>query len=132
MFVDLIVLELFLSLDNKINFMFLRKYYLLLVILFMSIFTAKMVISGAPVFFSHLDKNLMNAVIMQLELENNGDDTSKDNVKFADHKLMFHRYDLAYVPLITSKRISNSFIDHSRRYVDPYHPSVPTPPPNFS
>ena len=112
--------------------MFLRKYYLLLVILFMGIFSAKMVISGAPVFFAHMDKSLMNAVIMQLEQENHGDDTSKDNVKFADHKLMFHRYDLIYVPLLISKGITNSFIDHSRRYVDPYHPSVPTPPPNFS
>lgn len=111
--------------------MFLRKYCLLLVILFMGIFTAKMVISGAPVFFAHMDKSLMNAVIMQLEHENN-DEPSKENVKFADHKLMFHRYDLTYVPLLTSKGISNSFIDHSRRYVDPYHPSVPTPPPNFS
>lgn len=112
--------------------MFLRKYYLLLVVLFMGIFTAKMVISGAPVFFPHLDKSLMNAVIMQLEQEHNGDDTSKDNVKFADHKLMFHRYDLTYVPLLIASGIKNSFIDHSRRYVDPYHPSVPTPPPNFS
>jgi hypothetical protein len=111
--------------------MFLRKYYLLLVILFMGIFTTKMVISGAPVFFSQLDRSLMIAVIMQLEQENN-DDTSKDNVKFADHKLMLHRYDLVYVPLLISKGIKNSFIDHSRRYVDPYHPSVPTPPPNFA
>ncbi len=112
--------------------MFLRKYCLLIVVVFMGIFTAKMVISGAPIFFAHLDKNLMNAVIMQLEQENNGDESSKDNVKFADHKLMFHRYDLTYVPPLTSLGISNSFIDHSRRYVDPYHPSVPTPPPNFS
>lgn len=111
--------------------MFLRKYYLLIVVLFMSIFTSKMVISGAPVFFSHLDRGLMNAVIMQLEQENN-DDTAKDNVKFADHKLMFHRYDLTYVPLLISIGVTNSFIDHSRRYVDPYHPSVPTPPPNHA
>lgn len=112
--------------------MFLRKYRILIVIAFMGIFTAKMVISGAPVFFSHLDKKLMNAVIMQLESENNGDDSSKSNVKYADHKLMFHRYDLNYVPLLITQGIKNSFIDHSRRYVDPYHPSVPTPPPNFS
>jgi hypothetical protein len=98
----------------------------------MGIFTAKMVISGAPVFFSQLDKNLMNAVIMQLEQENNEDGGSKDNVKFADHKLMFQRFDLCYEPLVLNIGIINSFIDHSRRYVDPYHPSVPTPPPNFS
>lgn len=111
--------------------MLLRKHYLLLVALFMGIFTAKMVISGAPVFFAHLDKDLMNAVIMQLEQENH-DDSGKDNVKFADHKLMFHRYDLTYVPVVMSMGMNNSFIEHSRRYVDPYHPSVPTPPPNYA
>jgi hypothetical protein len=112
--------------------MFLRKYCLLIVIVFMGIFTTKMVISGAPVFFYQMDKGFMNAVIMQLEQENNGDDTSKDNVKFADHKLILQRYDLIYIPLLIDKGIKNCFIDHSRRYVDPYHPSVPTPPPNFS
>jgi hypothetical protein len=112
--------------------MFLRKYRLLIVVAFMGIFTAKMVISGAPVFFAHLDKSLMNAVIMQLENENNGDDTGKASFKFGDQKLMFQRYDLNYVPVLVAKGIKNSFIDHSRRYVDPYHPSVPTPPPNFS
>jgi len=112
--------------------MFLRKYRILIVIAFMGIFSAKMVISGAPVFFAHLDKNLMNAVIMQLEVENQGDDTGKGSIKFADHKLMFQRYDLIYVPVLIDFGITNSFIDHSRRYVDPYHPLVPTPPPNFS
>ncbi|RZK58280.1 MAG: hypothetical protein EOO87_00655 [Pedobacter sp.] len=112
--------------------MFLRKYYILIVMAFMVIFTTKMVISGAPVFFSSIDKSLMNAVIMQLEVENNGEETSKGHVKFADHKLMFQRFDVVYVPLVISYGLPNSFINHSRRYVDPYHPSVPTPPPNFS
>lgn len=112
--------------------MFLRKYSVFIVVIFLGIFTAKMVISGAPVFFAHFDKNFMNSVIMQLELENNSDDASKGHVKFADQKIILHHYALVYVPLITSYGVTNSFIDHSRRYVDPYHPSVPTPPPNFS
>ncbi len=113
--------------------MFLRKYRLLIVFAFMGIFIVKMGISGAPVFFAKLDKGLMNSVIMQLEEENSGDDAAaKGNVKFADHKLMIHHFEFDYVPLMISIGISNSFIDHSRRYVDPYHPSVPTPPPNFS
>jgi hypothetical protein len=111
--------------------MLLRKYRILIVIAFLGIFSAKMVISGAPVFFAHLDKSLMNAVIMQLEAENSGDDTNKGNVKFADHKLMIHRNDVNYVPVVLDYGVTNSFIEHSRRYVDPYHPSVPTPPPNF-
>ena len=119
--------------DNRYKqHMFLRKYRLLIVFAFMSIFIVKMGISGAPVFFPQLDKSLMNAVIMQLEEENSGDEASKGNVKFSDHKLMIHHFDFAYVPLVISNGISNSFIDHSRRYVDPYHPSVPTPPPNLS
>lgn len=93
---------------------------------------AKMVISAAPIFYSNLDKGLMNAVIMQLEQENSEDGTSKGNVKFADHKLMFEHFELRCEPYIVKIGIVNSFIDHSRRYVDPYHPSVPTPPPNFS
>lgn len=126
-------MELFLEIDEASNnFMFLRRYQILIVFVFMSIFAAKMAISGAPVFFADFDKKLMNAVIMQLESENHGDDTSKGNVKFADHKLMFHRYDLTYIPITINYGMSNSYIDHSRRYVDPYHPSVPTPPPNFS
>jgi len=113
--------------------MFLRKYRILIVIAFMGVFTSKMVISGAPVFFAHLDKCLMNAVIMQLEVENHGDETGKGSIKYAaDHKLMFHKHDLIYVPVLIDFGITNSFIDHSRRYVDPYHPLVPTPPPNFS
>lgn len=98
----------------------------------MGIFAGKMVISGVPVIFSQLDKTLMNAVIMQLEVENNADDTQKTVVKFAEPKLLFQRYDLTYVPIILDYGVTNSFIEHSRRYVDPYHPSVPTPPPNFS
>lgn len=112
--------------------MFLRKYRILIVMTFMGIFMSKMVISGAPVFFSHLDKDLMNAVIMQLESENHGDDPGKSSVKFVEQKLMFHRVDLNYIPQLIAQGIKNSFIDHSRRYVDPYHPSVPTPPPNFA
>lgn len=113
--------------------MFVRKYQVLIVFVFMSIFAAKMAISAAPVFFVHLDKKLMNAVIMQLESENNNaDDSAKANVKFSDHKLMFHRYDLTYSPIIITYGVSSSFIDHFRRCVYPYHPTVPTPPPNFS
>lgn len=93
---------------------------------------AKMVISGAPVYFSHLDKSLMNAVIMQLEVENNGEDTGKGNVKFADHKLMFYQYDLTYLPVLKSEQTKNWFLDHHRKYFDPYHASVPTPPPNLA
>ncbi len=92
---------------------------------------AKMIISGAPVFFSHLDKSLMNAVIMQLEAENHGDDAGKSNIKFADHKLMFDTQDISYVPIFNVLDTMIRFVTHAHRYFDPYHPSVPTPPPNL-
>lgn len=109
-----------------------RKYSLSIVFCFLGIFMAKMIISGAPVYFSHLDKSLMNAVIMQLESENNGDDTGKGNIKFADHKLMFYTQDISYVPVFNLQDTMIRFVTHANRYFDPYHPSVPTPPPNLS
>ncbi len=112
--------------------MFVRKYRLLLVITFLGIFFVKMVISGAPVFFAQLDKNMMKSVIMQLELEHECDgDSTKIILKYVDSKFNFH-FDPLYVPVLYHFSIKNDFIDHFKRYVDPYHPSVPTPPPNFS
>ena len=110
----------------------LRKYKLLIMITFMSIFVSKMIISGAPVFLSHCDDEFMVSVIMQLETENHGDDKGKSPVKQAEHKLVLHRYDVSPISLDIDYGVPNSFIEHSRRYVDPHHPSVPTPPPNFS
>lgn len=99
----------------------------------MFIFLAKMIISGAPVFCLSSDRVLVNAVIMQIEVEHgNSNDTTKDLSKGIDIKGMF-----VYNPVIlynfysTHVGIDNTFIEHSKRYVDPYHPSVPTPPPNF-
>ena len=110
--------------------MFVRKYRLLIVIAFLGIFASKMVISGAPIIFSVLDKGLMNAVIMQLEVEQNGEDNQKMKLKFSDQKLIL--FNGTTLQVVLDCGVSNSFIEHSGRYVDPYHPSVPTPPPNFS
>jgi len=109
-----------------------RKYKLLIMITFMSIFVSKMIISGAPVFLSHCDDEFMVSVIMQLENENHGDDPGKSSLKQSENKLTVHRFDFGTVSLEVDYGVPNSFIEHSRRYVDPYHPSVPTPPPNFS
>jgi hypothetical protein len=111
--------------------MFLRKYLILIVASFLIIFSAKMIISAAPVFICSIDKATIKSVIMQLEQEHAEGDYSKDLLKFADFKVLHLPYHDIYIPLIQSFGISNSFIDHFKRYVDPYHPSVPTPPPNF-
>jgi len=110
--------------------MFISKYRLPIVIGFLSIFFAKMLISGAPVFFNHIDKQIMNAVIMQIEAEHSADgEGGKAKVKLCDYKIDF-QYNNTALSVLDLYGLNNSFIDHSKRYVDPFHPSVPTPPPN--
>ncbi len=67
---------------------------------------------------------------MQIEEETKGK-SSKDKSTFVDQKLIFIRSEevLSSINYCISL---NSFIEHFRRYVDPFYPSVPTPPPNFS
>ena len=111
--------------------MFLKKYRLVIVFAFLGIFFSKMLISGAPVFFIHIDKQIMNSVIMQIEAEHSADsEGSKTKLKLCDYKVDFQSY---HAPLSVRDLygLCNSFIDHSKRYVDPFHASVPTPPPNF-
>ncbi|KRT16416.1 hypothetical protein ASU31_09625 [Pedobacter ginsenosidimutans] len=113
--------------------MFLRKYKYLIVASFMFIFMAKMGISGAPVFCTSIDKEIMNAVIMQIELEHEGGkDAAKDTAKFTDFKLVELNHPIFSYEFSSSHFfLKSSFIEHFKRYVDPYHPTVPTPPPNF-
>ena len=112
--------------------MFLRKYKVFIVIAFLGIFSSKMIISGAPVFFAHIDKQMMNSVIMQIELEHSADnEAGKTALKYTDYKLVeFHHID-TFTTILIQFGINNSFIEHFKRYVDPFHPSVPTPPPNI-
>lgn len=111
--------------------MFLRKYRLHIIIAFLGIFSIKMIISGAPVFFNHIDKEIMNSVIMQIEVEHSADgDTGKAKVKLFDYRIEMH-YDHSFSAVLSHFGISNGFLDHFKRYFDPFHPSVPTPPPNY-
>ncbi|MDB5020507.1 MAG: hypothetical protein JWQ28_1634 [Pedobacter sp.] len=109
-----------------------KKYRLFVVIAFLSIFIVKMGISAAPIFFNHLDKEVINSVIMQIEQEHEADGESGKVLKFVEFKLISHSSTFVYTPLVYEIGIDNTFLDHNKRYVNPYHPSVPTPPPNFS
>ncbi|WP_443944483.1 hypothetical protein ACJVDH_16380 [Pedobacter sp. AW1-32] len=113
--------------------MFLRKYKYIIVATFMFIFLGKMIISGAPVFCSCADKEILKAVIMQIEQEHeSGKDAGKNLAKFTDLKLVDLNHPIFSYEFSSSHFIlNNSFIEHFRRYVDPHHPTVPTPPPNF-
>ncbi|MET4082346.1 putative membrane protein [Pedobacter sp. UYP30] len=110
-----------------------KKYKYSIVAIFLFVFIAKMVISGAPVFFASADKAIMNAVIMQIEVTHGPSDDGNDGLKFTDFKL------LEVTQPITSFSFLYSFIElkrdelrSSKRLFTSYHPTVATPPPNFS
>lgn len=109
-----------------------KKYRFLVVVAFLSIFMVKMGISAAPVFFQHLDKEVINSVIMQIEQEHEDNGESGKILKIVEFKSINHYNSFFSVPLLYEIGIDNNFIDHNKRYVNPYHPAVPTPPPNFS
>lgn len=111
--------------------MFLRKYKGLIVAAFISIFFIKMGISGAPVFFSGIDQGIMISVIMQIEVEHQSDgDSTKKALKYGEYKLIDFNSSVDHFNILSHFGINNSFIEHHKRYVNSFHPSVPTPPPN--
>lgn len=113
--------------------MFFRKYKGLIVTAFINIFLIKMGISGAPVFFSQLDQKIMISVIMQIEVEHSAEnDSAKKVLKYGDYKWVEFNPSIDHFTILNHFGIKNSFIEHYKRYFDPYHPSVPTPPPNLS
>ena len=108
-----------------------RKYQFFVAIIFLSVFCAKMIISAAPAFLQKMDKELVNSVIMQVELEHGTDNETGKTLKYVDCKIINHSYS-TYIPVVYDYMLTNTFQKHFKRYVNPYHPSVPTPPPNFS
>ncbi|WP_432710279.1 hypothetical protein [Pedobacter sp.] len=101
-----------------------------IVLAFLGIFLVKMVICVAPVFINQFDKQTINDVIMQVELEHGADTDTGKNFKVADIKLTDYLSTYHYIPLRYHFQVDNSYIEHIKRYVNPYHPMVPTPPPN--
>jgi len=111
--------------------MLLYRYRVFIVIAFMSIFASKMVVSAAPAFIC-LEKCSMKQMILDLEQEHGSEGDSKDMLKYTDYRYTDIHCHYIYVPVSLEHGIKNCYIDHSKRYVNPYHPSVPTPPPNSS
>lgn len=90
-----------------------------------------MLISVAPAFSFKFDSIMMNSVIMQLEVEHGEKESGNKGLKVSETKLMCNSpFKLSFSG--GQAPLDNNFIEHSKRYVNPYHPSVPTPPPNFS
>ena len=98
--------------------------------IFLFVFFAKMVISVMPL-FSFLDSKIAVAVILQLEHENktDKDDFDKDILK---EKKGFDEYTLAAFEFRPLELLETNVLHNLERtlLVRPYHPIVPTPPPN--
>lgn len=86
-----------------------------------------MMITLTPLIIKHFDREIMNAVIMQLEIENNtkgGSDMSKE---FKDYLYSAAKDD---VSRILQCLIAIPSIDNEDAHLRTFYPSVPTPPPN--
>lgn len=97
---------------------------------FLFIFFAKMTISVAPMIAVHVDSEVVNAVIMQLEIENHstkGVDQAKDSLNKGEwlNGLSKFKFCNSYVDISL-----NQFILLRDNPIRAYFPSVPTPPPN--
>lgn len=86
-------------------------------------------LSIAPLFIS-LDKKSVNAVIMQLEHENDAkkNDSSKEFEK--EKKSCDEDFTHALIFEAFSQHTSLTLAEESVAYSLSHHPSVPTPPPN--
>ena len=104
---------------------FARK---LLSVLFLTIFFSKMVISIAPVIIAHFDPESINAVIMQLEIEDNAKPTDVKEMSVKEY-LTVTSYTIDFIRPVLILKSSLGNDDHAK-HLQPFYPSVPTPPPN--
>jgi hypothetical protein len=97
----------------------------------MMIFISKMIISVAPAFLS-LNNKTVNAVIMQLELENKNDKEDPDKEGGKDKKFFDEDFQHVYHPIQLPVLIETNILhNHEHSLYQPSHcPSVPTPPPD--
>ena len=95
--------------------------------IFLFIFFMKMVITAAPLISDHLRADSLNAVIMQLEIEQ---ETSKEEVKlkavnwYSHPAQAFNFFDQPLELLMPAKALD------AEKHHRIFYPRVPTPPPN--
>lgn len=114
--------------------MFLQRYKFIIVAAFISVFVAKIGVVAAPIFYVAVDRNILNAVMQQLELSHEGEkDDAKETLKFLDFKSAEINYPiLSFAFIANQKARPCNFWLCFKRYITPYHASVPTPPPNLA
>lgn len=97
---------------------------------FLFIFFAKMVISIAPLIATHFDSKVVNAVIMQLEIETHSStstDHAKDSLTKGEWLSGIFKFNFEQPQtLIAIKR----YLAMQDFHIEAFYPSVPTPPPN--
>jgi len=99
-------------------------------IIFLFIFSVKMVISIAPLITIHLDTKIMNSVIMQLEIETNsskGSDQAKDSLNKGEWLSAYYKFNFEESHALTDK---TSHIQLADMLIDIFYPRIPSPPPN--
>jgi len=95
--------------------------------IFLFIFFMKMVIAAAPFISDKLEADCLNAVIMQVEIEQ---ETSKEDVKLKGVKEYLHGYQsFTFSNSSTLVHVKISAL-HPEKHQQSFYPSVPTPPPN--
>ena len=89
-----------------------------------------MFISIAPVIATHLDSKIVNAVIMQLEIETNstkGADQAKDSLTKGEWLSGFYKFNFEQSPKLIA---TTGYIAIQDYHIELFYPTIPSPPPN--
>lgn len=99
---------------------------------FLFIFFLKMVISVAPIIADHLDSKVINAVIMQLEIEHGpakSSELDKENSSKGEWINYIQHYNFSQPTSHLSIKLTLAKEDG---HMQTFYPPVPTPPPSAS
>ena len=110
--------------------MYLSKYRIHILVFFLTIFTLKVFVSALPR-FNVLDATSLKYMALNMENEHSAEGDLKSSLKYLDLKYGFTHYNFVFIPYLLGFGCKNSWFDHFKRYVNSFHPSVPTPPPNL-
>jgi hypothetical protein len=106
-----------------------KRFKIFYTSVFLFILFSKVVISAAPILAFHFDKESINAVIMQLEIENNTKETEKAKEK-TDKDLWHGIYEIFSFSRPLYYFSSTAMPIEDMEHKQSFYPTVPTPPPN--
>ena len=96
------------------------------------VFFMKMLISATPMFVNVLDKGTILQVVLQIEVENNINNSSSSE-DLHEHGIKIFQPDsidfMALNPSVEDIGKQKNYL-RNEKSICSYHPSVPTPPPN--